>query len=114
MFLVKKSKMKGDIGIAWSTKGYYTAKLTKATPISLSDTLPMNKWNKDIGMVSCSFVYICCVITLVSSFLVLQAIPTSPIILKKLFFHLFQLFLMNSLHDGTLHGKVKALDASKH
>ena len=36
--------------------------------------------NKDIGMVSCSFVQLCCVMTLVSSFLVLQAIPFEEII----------------------------------
>ena len=36
--------------------------------------------DKDMGMVSCSFVYICCVMILVSSFLVLQATPISPFI----------------------------------
>ena len=61
-------KMKGDRDGLRKKKGHqqtYT-KLHDTIPISLSDTLPMNKWNKDIAMVSCSFVYVCCVMTLVS------------------------------------------------
>ena len=68
------SKWKGDIGMAWSTKkeetrGHYTAKLHKATwhhpYIFVLLFIYMQSWisNKDIGMVSCSFVQLCCVMT---------------------------------------------------
>ena len=35
-------------------------KLHNTFPISSSNALPMNQWNKHIGMVLCSFVYVCC------------------------------------------------------
>ena len=38
--------------------------------------------DKDIGMVSCSFVCLCCVMTPCFFLFVLQALPVSPFILK--------------------------------
>ena len=71
--------MKGDIGMAWSTKNEQGHKTTWNHPyIFVPFIHRQGIRKKDIGMVSCSFVYICCVMTLVSSFLVLQAIPISP------------------------------------
>ena len=57
------SLMKGDMGMTRSmkkegTRGHYTA---KTLPIFLFHR--KNISDKDIGMVSCSFVYLCCVMT---------------------------------------------------
>ena len=61
-------------------------------PISLSDIIC-----KHIGMVSCSLVHLCCVMT---PCYFLFGASSHPFILKKRFIHLFPPFLMNS-YDNT-------------
>ena len=74
--------------MTWSTKKEETRVITQQTYTKLHDTIPMFLFigkvsGEDVGMASCSFVYVCCVMILVTSFLVLQAIPISPFLLKK-------------------------------
>ena len=61
--------------------------------------------NKDIGTVSCSFVQLCCVMPLVSSFLVLQAIPISPFHYEEMIDPLVQISCLYCWRAGaTRHG----------
>ena len=65
-------------------------------------------WNKDVGMVSRSCVCACCVMTPCFFFFGAQSHPYIPIHFEETIFPLvLAIFLMNSLHDGALHGKVK-------